>query len=257
MNPIPELHLDALIEVFNIGACRAAASLSEIVGEEVKLSVPHIKFFNSSEISAEALSLHGDRLGDVSQHFSGHFNASSIPHHIPDRTADETLTKLPSNGSQVSPEHGRVVAGYPSHTGEDEHESLHYFHGDAMLLFTEERVMEIVRDMMGSQLSIEELAEFEQEAMCELGNIILNACMSSMADMLNITLNSSLPTYTVNSSEIIMQGITATATQPLMLALHVDLTIERRYSAGNIVFLLSSSSLQELLEQIDHFVSGI
>lgn len=203
MSSLSELHLDALTEVFNIGAGRAAASLSEIVGEVVKLSVPRIQFYQSSEINAEALSLNSSRLGAVSQHFSGPFDA------------------------------------------------------DAMLLFTEERALEIVRDMMGSQLSIEELAEFEHEAMCELGNIILNACLSSMADILSLTLDSSLPTYTVNSSEIILQQIVATANQPVMLVLHIDLAIERRHSEGSLVFLLSSSSLQELLAHIDRFVSGI
>lgn len=203
MSSLSELHLDALTEVFNIGAGRAAASLSEIVGEVVKLSVPRIQFYQSSEINAEALSLNSSRLGAVSQHFSGPFDA------------------------------------------------------DAMLLFTEERALEIVRDMMGSQLSIEELAEFEHEAMCELGNIILNACLSSMADILSLTLDSSLPTYTVNSSEIILQQIVATANQPVMLVLHIDLTIERRHSEGSLVFLLSSSSLQELLAHIERFVSGI
>ena len=51
------------------------------------------------------------------------------------------------------------------------------FDADAVLLFTEENTLEIVRDMMGSQMSIEELAEFEQEAMCELGNIILECLL--------------------------------------------------------------------------------
>ncbi|MFA6014661.1 MAG: chemotaxis protein CheC [Gallionellaceae bacterium] len=203
MSFLSELHLDALTEVFNIGAGRAALSLSEIVGDEVKLSVPRIQFYQSSEITAEALSLNSPRLGAVNQHFSGPFDA------------------------------------------------------DAMLLFTEERALEIVRDMMGSQLSIEELAEFEHEAMCELGNIILNACLSSMADILNITLHSSLPTYAVNSSDIILQQMVAAANQPVMLALHIDLAIVRRHSEGYLVFLLSSSSLEELLTHIDRFISGI
>ena len=46
------------------------------------------------------------------------------------------------------------------------------FDAQALLLFTESHALEIVRDMMGSQMGIEEIAEFEQEAMCELGNII-------------------------------------------------------------------------------------
>jgi len=198
-----ELHLDALTEVFNIGAGRAALSLSEIVRDEVRLSVPRIQFCTLSEITPEVLSLNSPRLGAVKQQFSGPFNA------------------------------------------------------EAMLLFTEEGALEIVRDMMGSQLSIEELAEFEQEAMCELGNIILNACLSAMADILGLTLDSSLPVYSVDSSDVILQQIIVEANQPVMLVLHIDLVIEKRHSQGYLVFLLSATSLEELLSHIDRFITGI
>ncbi|MDO8810837.1 MAG: chemotaxis protein CheC [Gallionella sp.] len=198
-----DLQLDALTEIFNIGAGRAASSLSEIVGDEVKLSVPRVQLYQSSEINAETLSLNSPRVGAVKQSFSGPFTA------------------------------------------------------DAMLLFTEERAMEIVHDMMGSQVSIEDLAEFEQEAMCELGNIILNACLSSMADILGLTLDSSLPAYSVGETDAILRQIISDANQPVMLVLHIDLAIEKRLSQGYLVFLLSSTSLQELLTHIDRFTSGI
>ncbi len=203
MNPLPDLHLDALTEIFNIGAGRAAMSLSEIIGEEVKLSVPRVQFFKSSEINAQILPLNGPRLGAVRQQFSGPFEAQ------------------------------------------------------AMLLFTEERALEIVHEMMGSQVGVEELAEFEQEAMCELGNIILNACLSSMADMLGIALESSLPRYSVDSSEILLQQMLEMTDNPVMMALHIDLSIEKRHSQGCLVFLLSSTSLRELLSHVDRFVTGI
>lgn len=203
MNLLSELQRDALTEIFNIGAGRAAASLSEIVGDEVKLSVPRIQLYQSSEINANTLSLNSPRLGAVKQSFSGPFNA------------------------------------------------------DAMLLFTEDRALEIVHDMMGSQVSIEDVAEFEQEAMCELGNIILNACLSSMADILELTLNSSLPAYSVGATDTILRQIVSETDQPLMLVLHIDLVIEKHHSQGYLVFLLSSSSLQNLLAHIDHFIAGI
>lgn len=203
MNSLSEIQLDALTEIFNIGAGRAASSLSEIVGDEVKLSVPRIQLYQSTEINAEVLSLNSPRLGAVKQNFSGPFTA------------------------------------------------------DAMLLFTEERAMEIVHDMMGSQVSVEDLAEFEQEAMCELGNIILNACLSSMADILSLTLDSSLPAYSVGETDTILRQIISDANQPVMLVLHIDLAIEKRLSQGYLVFLLSSSSLKELLIHIDRFISGI
>jgi chemotaxis protein CheC len=203
MNTLTELHLDALTEVFNVGAGRAAASLSEIVGDEVKLSVPLVEIKKSSEADTAVIELNSARFGAVRQQFSGPFDA------------------------------------------------------DAMLLFTEDHALEIVRDMMGSQMSIEELAEFEQEAMCELGNIILNACLSAMADMLQISLNSSLPSYKIATTEEIFQGIISSPDQPYVLVLHIDLKIEKRHSEGNLIFLLSSMSLKNLVLQIDRFLGNI
>lgn len=203
MKPLSELQVDALTEIFNIGAGRAAASLSEIVGDAVKLSVPRIQLYQSSEINAGILSLDSPRLGAVKQCFSGPFDA------------------------------------------------------DAMLLFTEDRALEIVHDMMGSQVGVEDIAEFEQEAMSELGNIILNASLSAMADMLELTLDSSLPAYSVGPTDTVLQQIIADSDQALMLVLHIDLAIENRHSQGYLVFLLSSTSLQKLLTHIDRFIAGL
>lgn len=202
MIPLSELQLDALIEIFNVGAGRAAASLSEIVASEVQLSVPSIKLYRVSEINADILSLNGPRLGAVRQSFSGPFNA------------------------------------------------------DALLLFTEDRALEIAHDMMGSHVSVEEVAEFEQEAMCELGNIILNACLSSMADMLDLSLKSSLPAYSVGSVDAIMQPIVSKESEALVLVLHIELAIKKHQSQGSLIFLLSSSSLQQLLDLVDRFVAS-
>lgn len=203
MDTLSELHLDALAEVFNVGAGRAAASLSEIVGDEVKLSVPSIEVKKSSEINASIMELTNLKFGVVSQHFSGPFDAQ------------------------------------------------------ALLLFTESHALEIVRDMMGSQMSIEELAEFEQEAMCELGNIILNACLSAMADMLHISLNSSLPDYKIASTDEIFKSLRSSDEQPYVLVLHIDLSIEKRHSEGHLIFLLSSMSLRSLVEHIEQFLGKI
>ena len=203
MDKLTELHVDALSEVFNIGAGRAAASLSEIVSEEVKLSVPSIEFRRCAELNAKVLSLDQSQLGVVKQKFTGAFTA------------------------------------------------------DASLLFTEDSALEIMRDMMGSQISIEELAEFEQEAMCELGNIILNACLSAMADMLEIELESSLPSYTVSNSDDIIRDIIGTEDQMYIMILHIDLEIEKRQVNGRLIFLFSSSSLTTLRTQIDLFLNKI
>src|SRR5450830_110720 len=204
MISLTELHLDALSEIFNVGAGRAAASLSEIVGDEVLLSVPSVEIRKSSEIDKEVMGLNSERFGAVHQTFTGAFEA------------------------------------------------------EAILLFTEAHALEIVRDMMGSQISLEDLAEFEQEAMCELGNIILNACLSAMADMLNISLSSSLPTYAMSSPEEIAARLAEQGNDDsYILVLHVDLVLEKHHTEGHLIFLLSSTSLSKLISHIQQYLNNI
>ncbi|MGZ5051105.1 MAG: chemotaxis protein CheC [Methylobacter sp.] len=203
MNTLSDLHLDALAEVFSIGAGRAALSLSEIVNDEVRISVPSVQIVRLEDLNSTALLLVNGRFGAVNQCFHGPFNA------------------------------------------------------EALLLFTEEQALIIVGDMMGSQMSVDELAEFEHEAMCELGNIILNACLSAMADVFGITLESSLPSYAVASTDEILFRIKENSSQPFVMLLHIDLTIENRHTVGNLMFLLSSASLNNLVTQIDEFLGRL
>ena len=78
-----------------------------------------------------------------------------------------------------------------------------------------------------------------------------------MADMLQISLNSSLPSYKIATSEEIFKGILNSSDQPYILVLHIDLTIEKRLSEGHLIFLLSSMSLRNLVVQIDRFLGNI
>lgn len=203
MIALTDLQTDALAEVFNVGAGQAAASLSEIVGDEVLLSVPRIAFYPRNALNANVLALQGDRIGAVRQDFSGPFSIN------------------------------------------------------ASLLFTEDKALEIVREMIGSQVSVDDLVDFEHEAMCELGNIILNACMSAVANMLDIELDSTLPEYSVDHMDTVINELTGDLGQPVVLVLHIDLTIEKRETDGCLVFLLSSASFHELIAAIDRFLGRI
>lgn len=203
MIALTELQTDALAEMFNVGAGQAAASLSEIVGDEVLLSIPRIAFCRRDELGGNLSSLRSERLGAVRQDFSGAFTVN------------------------------------------------------ASLLFTEDKALEIVREMLGSHVSVDDLPEFEQEAMCELGNIILNACMASISEMLDIEMSSTLPHYQVDRTEVVLQDLTADMQQPVVLVLHIDLTIEKRQTHGALVFLLSSASFHELLAAVDRFLARI
>jgi chemotaxis protein CheC len=54
--------------------------------------------------------------------------------------------------------------------------------GRALLIFPEKKSIELVRAVIGGDLSLEEMVELEQEALAETGNVLLNGCLSTIAN---------------------------------------------------------------------------
>ena len=131
------------------------------------------------------------------------------------------------------------------------------FEVDAALLFREERALEIVQEMLGSQVPPDQLVDFEDEAMCELGNVILNASLSAICDMLHIVLHGTLPVFMVDTSDTVIAELLSDTSRTDVLVLHMDLCIEKRQTQGYLVFLLSFSSLAELVRELDRFIASI
>jgi len=65
--------------------------------------------------------------------------------------------------------------------------------GRALLIFPETKSLELVRAITGGDLPLEDIIELEQEALAETGNILLNSCLATIANMLQRSLKMSLP----------------------------------------------------------------
>ncbi len=111
---------------------------------------------------------------------------------------------------------------------------------EVMLLFAEENVLHIVQRMMGAEIEIEIVREFENEAMCELGNIMINACLASITDMLKISMESTLPHYAIKSDDEIVEYIRTVPNKEFVLASHIDFSIEGLPMKGKLFFLMNS-----------------
>jgi len=129
------------------------------------------------------------------------------------------------------------------------------FHGaldaSGLLIFPEINAIEIVRRMVGSDLTPEVFCEYESEAMSEVGNIILNACVSSLANMMNISLDSDFPVHNTGDYHSIIPD---SPEMPVILLIHIDLIISKQNLNGNILFLISVKSLQSLLDYLDQYL---
>jgi len=127
------------------------------------------------------------------------------------------------------------------------------FNTEAVLMFPAERSLQLVQMMVGAELPLDQLAEMEQEALSEVGNILLNSVMASVADALKIQLDGSLPT--VENAQV--GGIFKPDTQFGGSVMLVDIQFEvaSREVTGLLAFMLDVGSEDTLAQLIQRFLS--
>lgn len=129
------------------------------------------------------------------------------------------------------------------------------FDAQAILLFPERNALAIVSHMLDPGMLPEEVSEFEQEAMCEIGNIILNACISSLADEFGVEFHGGLPMHHFNTPGAL--PLFDQDDDQVILVLQIHLAIRQERIKGHLLFLLSVSSLKALLTCVDGYLSRL
>jgi chemotaxis protein CheC len=127
------------------------------------------------------------------------------------------------------------------------------FATDAILMFPEEKSLEIVRLMVGDEMPLQELSAMEQEAMSEIGNILLNSCVGALANMFGHELNGSLPDYHVGYSQEILA--LAGDADTVVLMLHIEFVVERQQIAGDVAFIMDMSALKDLKSHVSNYLT--
>ena len=125
----------------------------------------------------------------------------------------------------------------------------------AFLIFPEGKTQEIARRMIGESVSVDELKEMEQEALSEIGNIILNSCMSSLSEMLQTGFHCSIPACHLGFADEIL--LAHSTHDDLLILCHIDFSIPMTKSDGYLAFLLSPPSFKALVKQVDKSLSGL
>src|SRR6201991_820260 len=198
--PLDALELDALTELVNIGVSSAAASLREMVGREVILSVPKVELLARTE-------------------------------------AVEILKRS---------EAAKLIAVHQVFEGD--------ITGRAMLIFPEANSLEIVRAVAGGELSIDDIMDLEQEALAETGNIILNGCLATIANMLERSLKMSLPEILRGEATHFFNLPPPPEAGDLVLFVYINFAIKDRDIKGYIAMLMDMPSLAALKVLLDEFI---
>ena len=200
---LTEIERDAISEIANMGVSRAAASLRQMVGEQVLLSVPSVRIVSREEAARLVERGNSPQLVAVQQSFEGPFS------------------------------------------------------GRALLIFPQAQSLELVRSIVGAEHSLEDIIDLEQEALAETGNIILNACLATIANVLRKTMRMSLPSVIRGDGATMFETEKSPSGGNLVLFLYIDFTIKNRDIQGFIALLMDLPSIAALKDIVRDFIAGI
>lgn len=131
------------------------------------------------------------------------------------------------------------------------------FSGRALLIFPETNSLDLVRAVTGGQLSAEEVVEMEHEALAETGNVILNSCLATMANMLKRSLTMTIPEVLRGNGATLFEVDGAATTEGLVLFLYIDFAVRERDIRGYIAMLMDIPSLETLKELLEEFIARV
>ncbi|HEY6641364.1 chemotaxis protein CheX [Povalibacter sp.] len=126
--------------------------------------------------------------------------------------------------------------------------------GRALLIFPETKSMELVRAVVGGNLSLEDIAELEQEALAETGNVLLNGCLGTIANNLQRSLRISLPEVIYGDGAEFFAAIPSRESGYSVLFIHINFAVRNRDIRGYIAMLLDIPSQLALKDLIGAFI---
>lgn len=194
------LELDALTELINIGASRAAVSLRAMVGEQVVLSVPTVSIVSRAEAVRLISGSEASNLVGVHQVFEGDIS------------------------------------------------------GRAILIFPETKSLELVRAVTGGDLPLDEIIDLEHEALAETGNIILNGCLATIANLLQRRLQLSLPEILRGAPTVFFELPPPPDGGDVVMFFFINFVVKSRDLRGYIAMLMDLPSLTALKVLLADFI---
>jgi len=128
------------------------------------------------------------------------------------------------------------------------------FAGRALLIFPEANSFELVRMVVGRELSLQDVGSLEDEALAETGNIILNSWMATIANLLRLGLRMSLPVLVRGDSKRMFESVGLG--EALVLFLQIKFEISTKAIQGYVALMMDIPSIHELRSLLADFVQN-
>ncbi len=128
------------------------------------------------------------------------------------------------------------------------------FSGLSTLLFTPDSASKLVDLLMGEEIPGADLDAIKTGTLTEIGNILLNAVMGSIGNILDSRLNYAIPTYQEGN----LRGILLPVLQQESAAMEVTtrFTVQSRHITGEFLLLFEIGSFDSFVEALETAING-
>jgi len=158
-------------------------------------------------------------------------------------TRDQAIKSLVERGAK------QLVAVHQDFEGD--------IRGRAFLIFPEAKSMELVRALVEEDLSLDDIMELEQEALAETGNVILNSCLSTMANNLGRSVKISLPEVVHGESTEFLTLTSGPNARDTVLLIYINFSVKKRDIQGFLAMLLDLPALAILQQLLIEYIERL
>jgi chemotaxis protein CheC len=132
------------------------------------------------------------------------------------------------------------------------------FSGTALLIFPEANCVELIRTLVDDSVPLETLGELEQDSLLEIGNIVLNACLGSFANLMQKEIEFELPTFLKGNCHNLLTRDGNGGGEPLVFLVinfnSCEGTPDSRSIKGFVVLLLDARGSADLQQELQHLL---
>jgi chemotaxis protein CheC len=118
--------------------------------------------------------------------------------------------------------------------------------GQSLMFFLNSKKCEFARILIDSSLPAEEISNLESDALIEIGNIFINAAISSLSDFLEIEIQTDIPEILTQNLILKNEG-----SQGLVIFLDSIFRIKHMDIEGQMGFLMGNNTIDILIKKIN------
>jgi chemotaxis protein CheC len=135
-----------------------------------------------------------------------------------------------------------------------------FINGRAALLFPEARSLELVNAMIGEELSADEITELEHETLAELGNILLNHCLATLANQLHQQIKTDIPrAFNTNADELTrtLNLHSGDTDNTLVMLVQIDFSLRNSALRGYLAFIIDLHSAHTFVNALRSYLAEL